>query len=46
MSQLDDNIPWWRVVYADGTPATCRHRTGATHLTDEPRWLDRGVDMR
>ncbi|MEU4810817.1 MGMT family protein [Nocardia fluminea] len=22
MSLLDD-VPWWRVVYADGTPASC-----------------------
>lgn len=20
---LDDDVPWWRVVYADGTPAKC-----------------------
>lgn len=23
MTLLDENVPWWRVVYADGTPATC-----------------------
>lgn len=23
MSLLDDNVPWWRVVHADGTPASC-----------------------
>ncbi|CAL9669398.1 MGMT family protein [Streptomyces sp. enrichment culture] len=23
MSLLDENVPWWRVVYADGTPASC-----------------------
>ncbi|HXD27516.1 MAG TPA: MGMT family protein [Arthrobacter sp.] len=23
VAALDDNVPWWRVVYADGTPATC-----------------------
>ncbi|MFD4428168.1 MGMT family protein [Nocardia sp. NPDC058497] len=23
MSLLGDDIPWWRVTYADGTPATC-----------------------
>jgi len=20
---LDEDAPWWRVIYADGTPATC-----------------------
>ena len=20
---LDDSVPWWRVVHADGAPATC-----------------------
>jgi alkylated DNA nucleotide flippase Atl1 len=23
MSVLDDSVPWWRVVYADGTPSSC-----------------------
>jgi alkylated DNA nucleotide flippase Atl1 len=23
MSLLDDSVPWWRVVYADGTPPSC-----------------------
>ncbi|MET7543191.1 MGMT family protein [Streptomyces sp. NPDC005507] len=23
MSLLDSGVPWWRVVYADGTPASC-----------------------
>ena len=23
MSLLGDSVPWWRVVYADGTPASC-----------------------
>jgi alkylated DNA nucleotide flippase Atl1 len=35
MSQLEDGIPWWRVVYADGTPAICHHRTAAGLLADE-----------
>jgi len=32
MSLLDDGVPWWRVVYADGTPASWPQRTstGAT----------------
>jgi alkylated DNA nucleotide flippase Atl1 len=23
VSLLDDDVPWWRVVYANGTPVTC-----------------------
>ena len=23
MSLLDEGVPWWRVVYADGTPPCC-----------------------
>lgn len=23
VSRLEGDVPWWRVVYADGTPATC-----------------------
>jgi len=23
LSRLEGDAPWWRVVYADGTPATC-----------------------
>ena len=23
MSLLDEGVPWWRVVYADGTPPYC-----------------------
>ncbi|MGV9843480.1 MGMT family protein [Streptomyces fungicidicus] len=23
MSLLDEGVPWWRVVYADGTPPFC-----------------------
>ncbi|GGK20384.1 methylated-DNA--protein-cysteine methyltransferase [Streptomyces camponoticapitis] len=23
MSLLGDGVPWWRIVYADGTPASC-----------------------
>jgi alkylated DNA nucleotide flippase Atl1 len=25
MSLLNDSVPWWRVVYADGTPASCHN---------------------
>ena len=34
MSLLDDNVPWWRVVYADGTPASC-HGGRAPELLKE-----------
>lgn len=30
---LDDDVPWWRVVHADGTPATC-HDRGARALLE------------
>ncbi len=30
---LDDDVPWWRVVRADGTPATC-HEGGARALLE------------
>ncbi|MEU7818202.1 MGMT family protein [Pseudonocardia sp. NPDC049154] len=33
MGLLDD-APWWRVVYADGTPASC-HGGRAVELLDE-----------
>lgn len=35
MSQLDDTVPWWRIVYADGTLATCHDRTAAELLAEE-----------
>ena len=35
MSELDDGVPWWRVVYADGRLATCHDRTAAAHLGAE-----------
>lgn len=31
MGLMDDSLPWWRVVRADGTPAAC-HGGQATHL--------------
>ena len=47
MSELDDSVPWWRVVYADGTPATCHHRTAAALLADEQTPMaGTKVDMR
>jgi alkylated DNA nucleotide flippase Atl1 len=35
MSLLDDNVPWWRVVYADGTPSTCHSGRAPGLLNDE-----------
>jgi uracil-DNA glycosylase/alkylated DNA nucleotide flippase Atl1 len=46
VAQLSDEIPWWRVVYADGTPATC-HGDAARALLDAEGVHFRGnrVDM-
>lgn len=43
---LDDDVPWWRVVHADGTPATC-HEGGARALLEAAGVPFRGgrVDM-
>ena len=30
-----DAVSWWRVVHADGTPATCHQGTATTHLRNE-----------
>lgn len=36
MSLLNDNgVPWWRVVYADGTPASCHDGRAPQLLHDE-----------
>lgn len=40
MGVLDDDVPWWRVVRADGTPPTC-HGGGAPH-----RLAAEGTPMR
>lgn len=32
---LDDGVPWWRVVYADGSPATCHAGTAQGLLEKE-----------
>lgn len=34
MSMLDD-VPWWRVVYADGTPASCHGGRALEILIEE-----------
>lgn len=43
---LDDGVPWWRVVYADGSPATC-HEGAARGLLETEGVPLRGsrVDM-
>ncbi|MDH6238430.1 MGMT family protein [Cryobacterium sp. CG_9.6] len=43
---LDEDVPWWRVVYADGTPATC-HDGEARALLEAEGVVFRGgrVDM-
>jgi len=43
---LDDDVPWWRVVYADGTPAMC-HDGGARALLEAEGvpFRDGRVDM-
>lgn len=35
VAALDDDVPWWRVVYADGTPATCHGGTAPELLQRE-----------
>lgn len=47
MSLLDEDVPWWRVVYADGTPPTC-HEGRAPELLSREHTPMRGarVDMR
>ncbi len=46
MSLLDDDAPWWRVVHADGAPATC-HEGGARALLEAEGvpFRDGRVDM-
>lgn len=35
MSTLEEGVAWWRVVYADGTPATCHGGTAPAILRAE-----------
>ncbi|NGP04834.1 cysteine methyltransferase [Rhodococcus sp. 14C212] len=35
MSLLDDNVPWWRVVHADGTTASCHGGRAPALLLEE-----------
>jgi alkylated DNA nucleotide flippase Atl1 len=47
MSMLDDSMPWWRVVYADGTPASCHGGRALELLNDEGTpMLGVRVDMK
>ncbi|ATQ31646.1 MULTISPECIES: MGMT family protein [Rhodococcus] len=47
MGMLDDNIPWWRVVYADGTTASCHGgRAWALLLEEGTPVSGKRVDMR
>jgi alkylated DNA nucleotide flippase Atl1 len=46
MSLLDDSVPWWRVVRADGTPASCHGGRAPVLLNDEGTpMLGARVDM-
>ena len=46
MSLIDDAVPWWRVVYADGTPATCHGGRALELLADDATpMLGARVDM-
>ncbi|MCX4624328.1 MGMT family protein [Streptomyces albogriseolus] len=47
MGLLDEGVPWWRIVPADGTPATC-HEGQAPRLLAAEGTPMRGtrVDMR
>lgn len=35
VGRVPDDVPWWRVVRADGTPADCRGGTAAARLASE-----------
>ncbi|KAB8194863.1 cysteine methyltransferase [Nonomuraea phyllanthi] len=35
MSMIEGGVPWWRVVYADGTPASCHGGRALELLNDE-----------
>lgn len=47
MSLLGEDVPWWRVVYADGTPASCHGGRAPALLRDEGTpMLGARVDMK
>lgn len=35
VSLLDEDVPWWRIIYADGTPATCHGGNARALLESE-----------
>lgn len=35
VAALDDAVPWWRVIHADGAPATCHGGTARDLLEAE-----------
>jgi alkylated DNA nucleotide flippase Atl1 len=46
VSALDDDVPWWRIVYADGTPATCHGGKARALLeAEDVPFLNGRVDM-
>jgi len=47
MALYGDAVPWWRVVHADGAPATCHEGTATQHLAAEGVLLRRSsrVDL-
>lgn len=47
MSLLDEGVPWWRVVHADGTPASCHGGRAPELLSNEGTPMSGGrVDMK
>lgn len=47
MTLLDDDVPWWRVVYADGTPSSCHHGEALERLrAEQTPMVGRRVDVQ
>ncbi|MGY1439391.1 MGMT family protein [Streptomyces reniochalinae] len=47
MALFDEGLPWWRVVYADGTPASCHGGSAPRLLAEEGTPMcGARVDMR
>jgi alkylated DNA nucleotide flippase Atl1 len=42
MALHGDAVPWWRVVHADGRPATCHGGTAVEHLREDGVPLTKG----
>lgn len=46
VGEIADDAPWWRIVYADGTPATCHGHTAEGLLRQEGiEFLGQRVNM-